>query len=291
MTAKKSDGAKKGKDVGQTAREEFRAKNSFTGRVNLAEVEAGSTEGVRRKKALKLVEGDWSVELGILQDKLWAQKKKSMLIVLQGLDTSGKDGTVKHVMSDMNVQGVRVVSFKQPTPEELRHDFLWRVKKHLPVAGEIVVFNRSHYEDVLVTRAKGLVPLETIDKRYELINRFEAQLARAGTTIVKIMLDISPEEQRQRFLDRLDDPNKRWKFSPSDLKERTRWNVYMEAYEIALTKCNPDIAPWFVVPSDNKWYRNWVISRIMLETMRAMKLAYPNPHLDVRAIKKQILSP
>ncbi|HEV1997784.1 MAG TPA: PPK2 family polyphosphate kinase [Candidatus Dormibacteraeota bacterium] len=278
------------KAAAMTAREEFRAHPSFTGRVNLAEVDPGETNGLSRKKALKAVEGDWSTELGILQEKLWAQKKKSMLVVLQGLDTSGKDGTVKHVMSDMNVQGVRVVAFKQPTPEEQRHDFLWRVKKHLPVAGEIVVFNRSHYEDVLVTRAKALVPIETIDKRYEMINRFEAGLVRAGTTVVKIMLHVSPEEQRQRFLDRLDDPTKQWKFSPADLKERTRWNAYMEAYEIALTKCNPDIAPWFVVPSDNKWYRNWVISRIMLQTMQGMKLAYPDPHLNVRAIRKQILS-
>lgn len=278
------------KKLAKSARDEFRVHPSFTGRVNLAEVDPGKTNGLSRKKALKAVEGDWSTELGILQEKLWAEKKKSMLVVLQGLDTSGKDGTVKHVMSDMNVQGVRVVAFKQPTPEEQRHDFLWRVKKQLPEPGEIVVFNRSHYEDVLVTRAKALVPIETIDKRYEIINRFEAGLVRAGTTVVKIMLHISPEEQRQRFLDRLDDPTKQWKFSPADLKERTRWNVYMEAYEIALTKCNPDVAPWFVVPSDNKWYRNWVISRIMLETMRGMKLAYPDPHLNVRAIRKQILS-
>ena len=278
------------KKAAKSARDEFRAHPSFTGRVNLAEVDPGKTDGLSRKKALKAVEGDWSTELGILQEKLWAEKKKSMLVVLQGLDTSGKDGTVKHVMSDMNVQGVRVVAFKQPTPEEQRHDFLWRVKKQLPEPGEIVVFNRSHYEDVLVTRAKALVPIEIIDKRYEMINRFEAGLVRAGTTVIKIMLHISPEEQRQRFLDRLDDPTKQWKFSPADLKERTRWNVYMEAYEIALTKCNPDVAPWFVVPSDNKWYRNWVISRVMLETMRGMKLAYPDPHLNVRVIRKQILS-
>ena len=273
-----------------SARERYRARPSFTGRVNLAEVNPGDTEGLKKKRALRDVEGDWSTELGILQEKLWAEKKKSMLVVLQGLDTSGKDGTVKHVMSDMNVQGVRVVSFKQPTPEEQRHDFLWRIKQHLPAPGEIVVFNRSHYEDVLIARARALAPLETIDKRYEMINSFEAELVKAGTTVVKFMLHISPEEQRQRFLDRLDDPTKRWKFSPSDLKERTRWNVYMGAYEIALTKCNPDPAPWFVVPSDNKWYRNWVISAIMLETMTAMKPAYPNPRLDVRALKKQILS-
>ena len=193
-------------------------------------------------------------------------------------------------MSDMNVQGVRVVAFKQPTAEEQRHDFLWRIKQHLPVAGEIVVFNRSHYEDVLVARARGLAPLEVIEKRYQLINRFEAELTRKGTTVVKFMLHISPEEQRRRFLARIEDPTKRWKFSPNDLKERTRWNVYMEGYEIALTRCNPDNAPWFVIPSDKKWYRNWAVSRVMLETMNAIRPLYPNPRLDLRAIKRRILS-
>jgi len=272
------------------ARQAFRANPSLTGRVNLAEVNAADTQGVKKKPALSAIEGDWSTELGTLQEKLWAQHKKSILIVLQGLDTSGKDGTIKHVMSDMNVQGVRVVAFKQPTAEEQRHDFLWRIKQHLPAAGEIAVFNRSHYEDVLVARARGLAPLEVIEKRYEVINRFEAELARKGTTVVKFMLHISPEEQRRRFLARVEDPTKRWKFSPNDLKERTRWNIYMEGYEIALTRCNPDSAPWFVIPSDRKWFRNWAVSRVMLETLNAIKPAYPNPRLDLRAIKKRILS-
>ena len=272
------------------ARQPFRAHPSFTGRVNLAEINPADTQGLKKKQALNAVEGDWATELGILQEKLWAQQKRSMLVVLQGLDTSGKDGTINHVISDMNVQGVRVVSFKQPTAEELRHDFLWRIKRHLPLAGEVVVFNRSHYEDVLVARARGLVPPEVIEKRYGLINRFEAELTRQGTTVVKFMLHISPEEQRRRFLARIEDPTKRWKFSPNDLQERTRWNVYMEGYEIALTRCNPDNAPWFVVPADKKWYRNWVVSLLLLETMKAIKPAYPNPRLDVRALKKRILS-
>ncbi len=286
---RKKNAARTSKDA-DNARQEFRARPSFTGRVNLAEVDPAETNGIGKKQALKAVEGDWSTELGRLQEKLWAGQKRSLLVVLQGLDTSGKDGTIKHVMSDMNVQGVRVVSFKQPTAEERRHDFLWRIKRHLPAPGEVVVFNRSHYEDVLVARAHALAPMDTIDRRYAVINRFEAALVKGGTTVVKVMLHISPEEQRQRFLDRLSDPTKRWKFSPADLQERTRWNVYMEAYEVALTKCNADVAPWFVVPSDHKWYRNWVISRLLLETMRGMKLAYPNPHLDVRALKKQILA-
>jgi PPK2 family polyphosphate:nucleotide phosphotransferase len=274
----------------RSAREEFRARPTFTGRVNLADIDPGSTGGIKKRPALKLVEGDWSLELATLQEKLWAEKKQSTLIVLQGLDTSGKDGTVKHVMSDMNVQGVRVVSFKQPTPQEQRHDFLWRIKQHLPAPSEIVVFNRSHYEDVLVTRAKELTTPAIIEKRYGAINRFEAELAKAGTTVVKFMLHISADEQKRRFLERLTNPDKRWKFSPDDLKERTRWNVYQEAYEIALTRCNPDTSPWYVVPSNHKWFRNWVVSAILLETMRELRPAYPVPRLPVKALIKQLES-
>jgi PPK2 family polyphosphate:nucleotide phosphotransferase len=278
------------KKSSRDARDVYRAKTGFTGRVNLATVDPRDTHGVDKKEAFKLVEGKWSLELAEWQEKLWAEKKKSILIVLQGLDTSGKDGTVKHVMSDMNVQGVRVVSFKQPTPEEQKHDFLWRVRQHLPAPGEIVVFNRSHYEDVLVARVKGLAPLEEIEKRYDMINKFEADLARSGTTVIKIMLHISADEQKQRFIDRLRRPDKRWKFSPNDLTERTLWNVYQEAYEIALTRCNPDNAPWFVVPSDKKWFRNWVISKIGLETFRELKPAYPRPRLNVRSLVKRLES-
>ncbi|HEY8739197.1 MAG TPA: PPK2 family polyphosphate kinase [Candidatus Dormibacteraeota bacterium] len=272
------------------ARQVYRAQPSFTGRVNLANVDPRDTHGVKKKAALKLVEGRWSRELAELQEKLWAEKKKSVLIVLQGLDTSGKDGTVKHVMGDLNVQGVQVVSFKQPTPEEKRHDFLWRIKQHLPAPGEIVVFNRSHYEDVLVARAKGLAPPDEIEKRYALINRFESDLAKHGTTVVKLMLHISADEQRDRFLTRLTRLDKRWKFSPADLTERTLWNVYQEAYEIALTRCNPDGAPWFVVPSDHKWFRNWVVSAILLETLREIGPHFPIPRLNVRALKKRLES-
>jgi len=193
-------------------------------------------------------------------------------------------------MGDMNVQGVQVVSFKQPTPEELKHDFLWRIRQHLPAPGEIVVFNRSHYEDVLIARVKGLAPIEEIEKRYDLINRFEAELAKNGTTVVKFMLHISPEEQKNRLLARLDDPTKRWKFSPNDLKERTLWNAYMEAYEIALTRCNPDGAPFYVVPADHKWFRNWVVSAILVEVMRGMKPKYPKPHLEIKAIEAKLIS-
>jgi PPK2 family polyphosphate:nucleotide phosphotransferase len=274
----------------KSARLKFRARPTFTGRVNLAEIDPGNNRGAKKSQALKLIEGDWSWELATLQEKLWAEKLKSILIVLQGLDTSGKDGTVKHVMSDMNVQGVRVVSFKAPTPEEQRHDFLWRIRKHLPAPGEIVVFNRSHYEDVLIARAKELAPPDVIEKRYDAINRFEAGLTKKGTAIVKFMLHISADEQKRRFLERLTNPDKRWKFSPDDLRERTRWNAYQEAYEIALTRCNPNISPWYVVPANHKWFRNWVVSAIGLETMREMKPEYPRPRLEVRALIKQLES-
>ncbi|MFN2463319.1 MAG: PPK2 family polyphosphate kinase [Candidatus Dormibacteria bacterium] len=276
------------KEEVKPALERFRARPSVTGRVSMAEVDPGRTDGLKRKRAEKQFLGDWSLELAGLQDRLWAENKQSMLVILQGLDTSGKDGTVKHVMGDMNVQGVRVASFKQPTAEELKHDFLWRIRKQLPAPGEIVVFNRSHYEDVLITRAKGLIPVEEIDKRYKQINDFEARLVKDGTKVVKFMLHISPAEQRDRLLARLDDPTKTWKFSPNDLKERTRWNAYMEAYEIALTNCNTDVAPWYVIPADHKWYRNWVVSALMVEIMRSMKPAYPRPRLNTRALKAQL---
>jgi PPK2 family polyphosphate:nucleotide phosphotransferase len=270
------------------AADRFRARPSITGRVSLAAVDPGDAGGLKRKAAERAFMGEWSLELAGLQDRLWAEQKKSLLVVLQGLDTSGKDGTVKHVMGDMNVQGVRVVSFKQPTAAELKHDFLWRIRQHLPAPGEIVVFNRSHYEDVLIARVKGLAPVEEIEKRYDLINKFEGELARGGTTVVKFMLHISPEEQKDRLLARLDDPTKRWKFSPNDLKERTLWNAYQEAYEIALTRCNQDVAPWYVVPADHKWFRNWVVSAILVEVMRGMRPRYPTPRLDLKALKTKL---
>ena len=278
------------KEDQRPAAERFRARPTITGRVSLAAVSPDETGGLKRKAAERAFEGPWSLELSGLQDRLWAEHKQSLLIVLQGMDTSGKDGTIKHVMGDMNVQGVQVVAFKQPTPEEQKHDFLWRVRKHLPGPGEIVVFNRSHYEDVLVARVKGLAPIETIEKRYDQINAFEAQLARSGTRVVKFMLHISPEEQKERLLARLDDPTKRWKFSPNDLRERTLWNAYMEAYEIALTRCNPDATPWYIVPADHKWFRNWVVSAILVEVLNSMKPKYPNPRLDIKSLKAKLLS-
>jgi len=272
------------------AAERFRAQPASTGRVSLAAINPDETGRLKRKAAEKSFLGTWSLELASLQDRLWAEKKRSLLVVLQGLDTSGKDGTVKHVMGDMNVQGVRVASFKAPTPEELKHDFLWRIRKQLPEPGEVVVFNRSHYEDVLIARVKGFAPIEEIDKRYAIINRFEAELQRKGTTVVKLMLHISPEEQKARLLARLDDPTKTWKFSPNDLKERSYWNAYQEAYEIALTKCNPDSCPFYIIPADHKWFRNWAVSGILVEVMRKMDPQYPKPHLQFKSIRSALRS-
>ena len=272
------------------AAERFRAQATINGRVSLAAIDPGETFGLKRKAAEKSFMGDWSLELASLQDRLWAEHKRSVLVILQGLDTSGKDGTVKHVMGDMNVQGVRVASFKAPSPEELKHDFLWRIRKELPLPGEIVVFNRSHYEDVLITRVKGLVPADEIEKRYGVINRFEADLVKKGTTVIKFMLHISPEEQKSRLLARIEDPTKMWKFSPNDLKERTLWNAYQEAYDVALTRCNSDVAPFYIVPANHKWFRNWVVSAILVDILRGMKPAYPKPHLQIKQIKASLVA-
>ena len=221
-------------------------------------------------------------EIDSLQEILYAQAKYSLLVILQGLDTSGKDGTIRKVFSPLNPLGAEAVAFKKPTPLELAHDFLWRIHKAVPPAGIIGIFNRSHYEDVLVARVHRLAPLDRIEARYGQINSFERHLAESGTTIVKFFLHISREEQTKRLQARLDDPSKRWKFSPSDLAERKYWDDYISAYQIALERCSTAWAPWFVVPADRKWYRNAVIARIVHRTLAALDLAYPPemPGLD-----------
>ena len=223
-----------------------------------------------------------------LQEVLHAEAKRSVLIVLQGMDTSGKDGTVRYALRGLNPQGVRIVSFKAPTPNERRHDFLWRIKRQVPKPGEIAIFNRSHYEDVLIAKVKELAPPKVIDARYGLINRFEADLVKRGTTIVKVFLHISAEEQRSRLLARLGQPEKHWKFSGNDISERKYWADYQHAYAAALGRCSTAAAPWYVVPANRKWYRNWAVSQLLIETMEEMNLTYPDPHLDVRALKKSL---
>ena len=215
--------------------------------------------------------------LSELQEMLFAQGKHALLIVLQGMDTAGKDGTITHVMGAFNPQGVQVCSFKVPSPEELAHDYLWRVHKVTPGRGMVAIFNRSHYEDVLVVRVAKLAPEEVWRKRYEHINHFERILADSGVAMVKFFLHISREEQAERLRERQETPSKQWKFSPGDLEVRKQWDDYIAAYEDALTQCNSEYAPWYVVPANRKWYRNLVVSDVLVQTMEKMGLRYPDP--------------
>jgi PPK2 family polyphosphate:nucleotide phosphotransferase len=224
-------------------------------------------------------------QLEILQELLFAEHKHKVLVVLQGMDTSGKDGVIRHVFEGVNPQGVRVASFKVPTSEELDHDYLWRVHQQTPGKGEIVIFNRSHYEDVLVVRVHELVPEEVWSRRYEQINAFESLLAEEGTIILKFFLHISKAEQKARLQARLDDATKHWKFSLGDLKERKRWQDYQQAYEDVLAKTSSQHAPWYIVPSDRKWFRNLVIGSVLLEQLNALKMSYPESDDDLSQVE------
>jgi PPK2 family polyphosphate:nucleotide phosphotransferase len=210
-----------------------------------------------------------------LQELLFAERKHKLLVVLQGMDTSGKDGVIRSVFDGVNPQGVQVASFKVPTPIELDHDYLWRIHQQTPARGQIVIFNRSHYEDVLVVRVKNLAPKETWKKRFEHINAFEKMLVDEGTMILKFYLHISHEEQRERLLARLDDPKKRWKFNPADLEDRSLWKEYTKAFEDVLTQTSTSHAPWILVPADRKWYRDLVIASILVESLESLDMAFP----------------
>jgi PPK2 family polyphosphate:nucleotide phosphotransferase len=223
-------------------------------------------------------------ELTEFQERLWAEKKQSLLIVLQALDGGGKDGTIRRVFTAFNPQGTRVTGFGAPTDEELAHDFLWRIHPHVPGKGRIGIFNRSHYEDVLVVRVNELVPKSVWSARYELINAFEQSLAAAGTTILKFMLHISRDEQRERFEKRLEDPAKRWKFRLADLDARARWSDYIAAYADALSGCSTPHAPWFVIPGDHKWYRDLAVARVVADAARRMNPQIPEPEEDLRGV-------
>jgi PPK2 family polyphosphate:nucleotide phosphotransferase len=223
-------------------------------------------------------------ELAELQRLLWGDGTSSLLVVLQAMDTGGKDGTIRKVLSGVNPQGVDVYGFGVPGPHEMAHDYLWRIHQRTPAKGRIAVFNRSHYEDVLVVRVNDLVPEDVWSRRYEHIRNFETMLSDEGTTIVKIMLHISKEEQKERLQSRLDDPSKNYKFNPNDLSSRERWDEYMTAYEDALTLTSTKTAPWYVVPSDRKWYRNLVISQILIDTLEGMDLSYPEADYDLSTI-------
>jgi len=216
-------------------------------------------------------------ELETLQELLYAEGKHKLLIVLQALDTGGKDGTIRHVFEGVNPQGVKVASFKVPTEQELAHDYLWRIHKHTPGKGEIVIFNRSHYEDVLVVRVHKIVPEAVWSRRYEHIRAFEKLLFDEGTTILKFYLHIDKNEQKERLQARLDEPHKNWKFSKGDLDERKLWDQYLDAFQTALEKTSTEDAPWYVIPANRKWYRNLVISSIIIEKLKSLNMAYPEP--------------
>jgi PPK2 family polyphosphate:nucleotide phosphotransferase len=222
--------------------------------------------------------------LNDLQELLYAEHRRRVLIILQGMDTSGKDGTIRHVMRGFNPQGVRVVSFKKPTQVELEHDYLWRAHAQVPADGEIVVFNRSHYEDVLVVRVHSLVPKRVWGARYEQINDFEHMLVDSGTLILKFFLHISKEEQRKRLQARLDDPRKRWKFQVGDVEERKLWKEYRQAYVDVLSKTSTEWAPWYVVPADAKWYRNYIVSSVVADALEGLRMKYPKPDFPLRTI-------
>lgn len=244
-------------------------------KLRLAEVDPASTKGAPGKaQAIEAFDG-LAEHLAGLQERLWAEHARSLLVVLQAIDAGGKDGTVKHVFGGLNPAGARVVSFRAPTEDELDHDFLWRVHRHTPGKGEVVVFNRSHYEDVLVVRVHDYVPEKVWRPRYALINDFEKNLVAAGTTVVKLFLHISREEQATRLRARIDDPAKHWKFRRADLEERARWDDYQAAFEEAIARTSTKTAPWYVIPADHKWYRNWAVSRILIETLERMDPQYP----------------
>jgi PPK2 family polyphosphate:nucleotide phosphotransferase len=247
--------------------------------------EGGKTEG---REALPQL----GAELAGLQEQLYANGRtggnRKVLLVLQGMDTSGKGGTVGHVLGQVDPAGVLIAAFKRPTPEELAHDFLWRVRRRLPEAGMLGVFDRSHYEDVVTVRVLKLADKRTWTRRYGSIERFEASLAQDGTTLVKCFLHISADEQKARLLARLDDPTKHWKYNPADLDNRVLWDEYMSAYGEAIERTSTDVAPWYVVPADRKWYRNWAISTLLLEALGGLGLAWPTAAFDVDAERRRL---
>ena len=242
--------------------------------VSLGHFDPSETHGREREPAeLELAEG--LVRLGELQDRLWAEARHAVLVILQGIDAAGKDGTIRHVMSAFNPMGCPVTSFKVPTDEERGHDYLWRVHRRTPAKGEIGIFNRSHYEDVLVVRVHELVPPETWSRRYDQINAWERTLVEEGTTIVKFFLAIDQDEQRERLRDRVEDPTRRWKFRRADLDERALWDGYRRAFEDALGRCSTDWAPWYLVPSNRKWFRNLAVADILADVIDDLAPAYP----------------
>ncbi len=242
------------------------------------------------KKKTRKAMSEQAPALSDLQERLYAQGSRNLLLVLQGMDTSGKGGVIRHVVGMLNPQGCRIASFKRPTDEELRHQFLWRIRRQLPPPGFIGVFDRSHYEDVLIGRVRELAEPATIERRYAEINRFEQRLVADGTAVVKCFLHISAKTQKKRLLARLDKPQKHWKFNPGDVDERRLWPDYQLAYELALERCNTTQAPWFVIPSDRKWYRNWAIGQLLLEILTGVDPQYPPVDYDVNEQRRRLVA-
>jgi PPK2 family polyphosphate:nucleotide phosphotransferase len=253
-------------------------------KIKLAKFDPDDTHGVDKTAAAGQLTTNLE-RLSALQYMLYAEGRRSLLVVLQGIDAGGKDGTIKHVMSGLNPQGVDVTSFKVPEGAEKRHDYLWRVHNAVPEWGKIGIFNRSHYEDVLVVRVHGLVPKPVWSARYDQINDFERMLAASGVRIVKFLLYIGKEEQAKRFRERIDDKSKNWKFSPADLQERKYWDEYTDAYQAMLRKCSTEHAPWYLIPANRKWFRDLAVSQILCETLESMDLKFPKPAADLSDIK------
>lgn len=264
-----------------------RFKVSPGARVKLKEIDPSFKDGHESHKSAAEELGIYQEKLRELQDLLYAERKHSLLICLQAMDTGGKDGTINHVLAAMNPQGCRVAAFKEPSAVELSHDFLWRVHKAAPANGEVVIFNRSHYEDVLIARVHNLVPKAVWSRRYDQINAFEKGLVRHDTQILKFYLHISKAEQLKRFKQRLDDPSKNWKISEADYKERAYWKDYTAAYEEALSRCSTEHAPWFIIPANHKWFRNLAVARIVVEHLETLKMKYPKPSVDIEHIRKE----
>jgi len=256
---------------------------SPNGKVRLADWDANDTAGLKKDDAQELLERNIA-RMAELEYRLYAEAQRSLLVVLQGMDAAGKDGTIRHVMTGLNPQSCRVTAFKVPSAEERGRDFLWRIHKVVPARGEIGIFNRSHYEDVLVVRVHNLVPKEIWSARYEQINQFEQMLAANGTKVLKFFLHIDKDEQRRRLLDRVDDPAKNWKITPADAAERRCWKEYQRAYEDALARCSTKTAPWFVVPANKKWFRNLAVSEIIVEALEEMDPRLPKPSPDLAQI-------
>lgn len=257
----------------------------FTPGTPLADLDPRATPGFKGDKVdAERALPQLGPEMAELQEKLFAAgytgSPKNLLLILQGMDTSGKGGILRHAVGLLDPGGTRLKSFKKPTKEELSHDFLWRIEREVPGAGEIGIFDRSHYEDVLVVRVHQIADAAEVERRYGAINAFERNLAASGTVLVKCMLHVSKEEQRERLLARLDDPTKQWKFKPEDVDERGHWDTYQEAYQVALDRCS-EAAPWYVIPSDRKWYRNWAIGQLLHEHLTAMGLDWPVPDYDI----------